>query len=172
MLVLLVVPIAAFVTLSGVASGAVLAFQNVTGSRVHGVITATGTHTVTAKGPDETYCYGFFQPDDARPLIRVRVYVNGYCIRAKNERALLVRGVASPGDVTVADAETADPGATQGYNGLFGMAEGAVVDHGPFWRGLWPYLFLAPGSVIADLALYHALRSQLRIHRWRRQLEV
>jgi hypothetical protein len=159
------VPIGLFfnlVTVSALVSGVVIGYQHARGTVVTGVITDAASHTVPSRrGPDETYCYGLFRADDDRlSTVRVRVYVEGYCFDARGRSATLVYGAAA--GLTDRMGEGDRVGGPMPFNGLFGMTRGAVLDRGPFVRGLWPFLFLAPVAAIIDVAMVSGIRGRFR----------
>jgi hypothetical protein len=165
------VPIGLFfnlVAVSALVSGAVIGYQHLRGTVVTGLITDAASHTVASRrGPDETYCYGLFRADDDRvAAVRVRVYVEGYCFAARGRSASLVYGAAA--GLTDRMSEGDRVGGPMPFNGLFGMTRGAVLDRGPFVRGLWPFLFLAPIAAIIDVAAVSGVRGQLTSRSLRR----
>lgn len=48
------------------------------------------------------------------------------------------------------------------FNGLFGMTRGALVDRGPSWRGLWPFLFLPPVAAVIDFGAVVGIGGRIR----------
>lgn len=76
--------------------------------------------------------------------------------------AELVYGAATPLTDRMSDRRSADVGGPMPFNGLFGMTPGAVVDAGLFWRGLWPFLFLAPVAAAIDIGAVGGIRGQVR----------
>jgi hypothetical protein len=165
-IVLVALPLGLFfnlVTVSALVSGAVVGYQHVRGTVVTGVITDAVRHTVPSRrGPDEAYCYGLFRPDDdSLAVVRVRIYVDGFCFRAAGKSAKLVYGAATPLTDRMSDRRD-DVGGPMPFNGLFGMTPGALVDRDPFWRGLWPFLFLAPVAGAIDIGAVIGIRGRVR----------
>ena len=152
------------VTLSGATAGAILVAQNATDSRVPGVITESRTTRVPSrKGADSFYCHGRFDSDagDVRQR-KVRVYVDGDCVGARQAPATLVAGVGW------AQPRTGRPPLL--LEGLLGMSDGASVGHPTaFWRSLWPFLLLVPFTVLIDFCAFYGIQGQVVAVRSRRR---
>lgn len=111
----------------------------------------------------ETYCYGILRPDDKTlAAVRVRVYIDGNCVRAKQKPADLVYGAAAASTERMSEPRDGDVAGALAFNGPYGMTPGAVVDRGAFWRGLWPLSFFAPIAIAIDTVGIVAIRMRFR----------
>ena len=152
------------VTGSGLVAAVLLVAQNTADSRIHGVITDSELGYGGSRwggGPADTFCHGRFDSDSGAIRQRqVRVYTDGDCAQTRGVPATFMRGAGWPQPTHGRPPLQLD--------GLLGMSDGAAVGHpAAFWRSLWPFLFIAPLTVLFDVCAVWGIRSQIAVFRAR-----